>query len=129
MLQFLIQKMCQIKIKILVLVVLCIKSATFYRTLRSIAINQVCCTLTLSHTWQYCFSTVLFFLLRWLKRNLALLLDQLRLVVAVINFDAYPFSGFLRPDLSPWGYKNRCFLVSLWCLIVRGPPRGFSISR
>ena len=41
------------------------------------------------------------------------------LVVAVISVDAYPFFGFLRPDLSPWGYRNRCFLVVLCCLIVR----------
>ena len=35
--------------------------------------------------------------------------------------DAYPFSGFLRPELSPWGYGSRCFLVSLCHLIVRRP--------
>ena len=29
--------------------------------------------------------------------------------------------GFLRPDLSPWGYRNRCVLVALCCLIVRRP--------
>ena len=27
--------------------------------------------------------------------------------------------GFLRPDLSPWGYGNRCFLVALCHLIGR----------
>ena len=43
------------------------------------------------------------------------------LVIAVISVDAYPFLGFLRPDLSPWGYGNRCFLVVLCCLIVRRP--------
>ena len=26
------------------------------------------------------------------------------LVVAVISVDAYPFFGFLRLDMSPWGY-------------------------
>ena len=28
-----------------------------------------------------------------------------------LNVDDYPFAfcGFLRPDLSPWRYKNRCF--------------------
>ena len=31
------------------------------------------------------------------------------------------FFGFTRPDLSPWGYGNRCFLVALCCLIVRRP--------
>ena len=45
------------------------------------------------------------------------------LVLAMISVDAYPFFGFLRPDLSPWGYRHRCFLVAL-CR-----PRGFSISR
>ena len=29
------------------------------------------------------------------------------------------FFGFLRPNLPPWGYKNRCFLVALCRLIVR----------
>ena len=29
------------------------------------------------------------------------------------------FFCFLRPDLSPWGYSNRCFLVALCCLIAR----------
>ena len=29
------------------------------------------------------------------------------------------FFGFLRPDQSPWGYGNRCFLVALCHLIVR----------
>ena len=33
------------------------------------------------------------------------------LVVAVINVEAYPFFGFLRTDMSPWGYRNECFLV------------------
>ena len=27
--------------------------------------------------------------------------------------------GFLRPDLKPWGYTNRCFLVALCHLTVR----------
>ena len=31
------------------------------------------------------------------------------------------FFGFLRPELSPWGYGNRCFLVPLCYLIVRRP--------
>ena len=43
------------------------------------------------------------------------------LVVVVINVDAYLSFGFLRPDLSPWGYTNRCLLVALCCLIVRRP--------
>ena len=42
------------------------------------------------------------------------------LVVAVISVDL-PFFDFFRPDLSPWGYRNRCFLVALCCLIVRRP--------
>ena len=46
-------------------------------------------------------------------------LGRLTLMVAVISVDAYPFLGFLRPDLSPSGYRNRCFLVALCCLIVR----------
>ena len=46
-------------------------------------------------------------------------LGRWMLVVAVISVDAYPFFGFLRPNLSPWGYRNRCFLVALCPLIVR----------
>ena len=43
-------------------------------------------------------------------------------MVAVIGVGAYPFFfGFLRPDLSPLGYGNRCFLVALCHLIVRRP--------
>ena len=42
-------------------------------------------------------------------------LGRWMLVVAVAFF------GFHRPDLSPWGYRNRCFLVALCCLIVRRP--------
>ena len=37
----------------------------------------------------------------------------------MISVDAYPFFGFLRPDLSPQGYGNRCFLVALCCHLVR----------
>ena len=33
----------------------------------------------------------------------------------------WPFFGFLRLDLSPWGYRNRCLLVALCQLIVRRP--------
>ena len=46
-------------------------------------------------------------------------LGRWMLVIAVISVDAYPFFGLLRPDLSPWGYRNKCFLVALCCLIVR----------
>ena len=40
-------------------------------------------------------------------------------MAAVISADAYPFLGFLRPDLSPCGNRNRCFLVALCRLVVR----------
>ena len=39
-------------------------------------------------------------------------------MLVVISVDAYPFY-FLRRDLSPSGYRNRCFLVSLCRLILR----------
>ena len=39
-------------------------------------------------------------------------------MVAVISVDAYPFFGFLRPDVSPCRYGNRCFLVALCCGVV-----------
>ena len=48
-------------------------------------------------------------------------LGRWTLVVAVISVDAYPFFGFLRPDLSPRGYWSRCSLVALCRLIVRRP--------
>ena len=32
-----------------------------------------------------------------------------------------PFFGFLRLDLSPWGYRIRCFLIALCCLTIRMP--------
>ena len=43
------------------------------------------------------------------------------LVVAMISVDACPFFGFLRSDLSPWWYWNRCFLIALCHQIVRRP--------
>ena len=49
-------------------------------------------------------------------------LGRWMLVVPEISVDTYPFFGFLRPDLrpdlSPWGYRNSCFLVALYHLIV-----------
>ena len=59
-----------------------------------------------------------FLLLGWLKLNLRLLLDQLRLALGERSLS---FFGFLRPCLSPWGYKNRCLLVALRRLIVWRP--------
>ena len=38
---------------------------------------------------------------------------------AVISVDVYLFLAFLRSDQSPWGYRNRGFLVALCYLIVR----------
>ena len=45
-------------------------------------------------------------------------LGRWTLMVAVISVDAYPFFGFLRSDVSPWRYRNRCFLVALCCGVV-----------
>ena len=42
------------------------------------------------------------------------------------NVDLMSFFGFFRPNLSPQGYKNRCFLVSLWILIVQEDKLGSS---
>ena len=53
-------------------------------------------------------------------------LGRLTLVVAVISVDPYPFFDFLRSDLSPRGYRNRCFLVALCRLILRIPDLGSS---
>ena len=43
------------------------------------------------------------------------------LVVAVISLWCLSILGFLRPDLSSWGYRKKCFLVALCYLIVRRP--------
>ena len=39
------------------------------------------------------------------------------------------FFGFLRPDLSPWGCRYRCFLVALHYLIVRRPNLAVATKR
>ena len=39
------------------------------------------------------------------------------------------FFWFLRPDPSPWGYRNRSFLVAMCCQIVRRPNLGLAIKR
>ena len=46
-------------------------------------------------------------------------LGRWKLVAAV--YWCLSFFGFLRPDLSPWGYMDKCFLLALYCLIVRRP--------
>ena len=38
------------------------------------------------------------------------------------------FIGFVRPDLSPWGYRNMCFLVALCHLIVRRLNLWYSVD-
>ena len=48
-------------------------------------------------------------------------LGRWMLVVVGISVNVYSFFSFHRPDLSPWGYRNRFFLVALCCLIVRTP--------
>ena len=48
-------------------------------------------------------------------------LGKLTLVVAVISVDAYPFFGVPRPDMSPGGYRNRCFLLPMCHLTVGRP--------
>ena len=52
---------------------------------------------------------------RFIVRSVKTGLGRWTLAVAVISVDAYPWG----PDLSPWGYENRCYLVALWSLIVR----------
>ena len=50
--------------------------------------------------------------------------DWLREMNTGGNFDqcwCLSFFGFLRPELSPKGYRNKCFLVALCHLIVRIP--------
>ena len=42
-------------------------------------------------------------------------------MLAVITVDAYAFFGYLRPDLSPSGYRNRCFLAAVCHLAIRRP--------
>ena len=55
----------------------------------------------------------------WIIRSVETELRRRTPVVAVINVDAYLIFGFLKPDLSLWGYKNRCFLVALLWLILK----------
>ena len=50
-------------------------------------------------------------------RPVVTVLGRWTLAVAVISVDAYPFFGFLRPDLSPREYRNKCFLDALCRLI------------
>ena len=78
--------------------------------------------------WGRCFITstglaLLLFLLFWLKLNLNnrsvdIDLGRWMPVVAVIYFDTLVF---VRTDLSPREYVNKCFLVGLCPLIVRRP--------
>ena len=46
-------------------------------------------------------------------------LGGLTLVVAAISVNPYPFFDFLISDLSPGGYRNSCFLITLCRLKVR----------
>ena len=49
--------------------------------------------------------------------------------VAVINVDSCSFFFLaLRPDPSPCGYRNRCFLVALCPLCVHTASGGMDIS-
>ena len=57
----------------------------------------------------------------FIVRSVETSLGRWALVVAVISVDTNPFFDSLRRDLSPWGYRNRCFLVALCHLIVRRP--------
>ena len=66
------------------------------------------------------------FLLCWLNyksdfivRSVETDLELWSLVVSVISVGGYTFFGFLRPDLSPLGYRTRCFLIVLCSLKVR----------
>ena len=55
----------------------------------------------------------------WIIGSFETDLGRLIMILALINLNAFPFLFFLRPDLSPWGYRNRCFLVALCYLIIR----------
>ena len=47
----------------------------------------------------------------FIARSVETGLGRWPLVVAVISVDDYPCLSFFRPDLSPSGYRNKCFLV------------------
>ena len=56
------------------------------------------------------------FIVRWVETGLG----RWMLVVVLIHVGAFPFSGFLRPDLSPWRYGNvfRLHCASLQLFLV-----------
>ena len=58
------------------------------------------------------------FLIRLVKLNLTLLLHQLNAGNSCDQCCYLSSFGFLRPRLSPLGYRNRCFLVVLCRLEV-----------
>ena len=58
------------------------------------------------------------FLLGWLKLNMSCQIswDWLRETNTGSSCDWFSWSsffGFLSPDLAPWEYRNRCFLVAI----------------
>ena len=57
-------------------------------------------------------------------------LGRWTMVVAVSSVDTYSFWIFSDLScLSPWGYRNRCFLFAMPCLIVRRPNLEVAIKR
>ena len=64
----------------------------------------------------------------FIARSVETGLGRWTLVAAAISVDAYPF-GFLRSDLSLWGYGNKSILVALCCLIARRPNLEVAIKR
>ena len=55
----------------------------------------------------------------FIVRSVEMELGRWMLVVAVVS--VLCIFQFLRSNLSPWGYRNACFLVTLCHLIVRRP--------
>ena len=63
-------------------------------------------------------------------RSVDIGLGRWTMVVAVSSVDTYSFWIFSDLScLSPWGYRNRCFLFAMPCLIVRRPNLEVAIKR
>ena len=86
-------------------------------------INHFYCCCNKNALWVRCLVTLTdlahsLFLMGWVKVNMNFHISP-KLVEAVTNVGIYPYFSFFRPDLSPWGYRNRFFGVAFCHLAAR----------